>query len=59
MNGYLNGNEFLPTSHVPKAQHGPLSSSKWQIRILGAIVQPAASFMLASIGDDLRRSSSD
>ena len=33
--------EFLQTSHPPEAEHGPLPSSEWLVRILGAIVQPA------------------
>ena len=37
--------ELLQTSQSSEAQHRPLSSSKWQMGILCAIVRPAASFL--------------
>ena len=37
----VDGCEFLQTSKPPKAQNGPFPSSKWQVGILRAIVQPA------------------
>ena len=54
MYGGMNGGEFLQTSHLPEAKHCPLSSPKWEMRILGAIVEPAASFLTAGIANDLR-----
>jgi len=49
----VNRGEFLQTSHPrtsgshpPEAKHRPLSSSKRLVRILGAIVQPAADLAL-------------
>ncbi len=51
----MNGGEFLQASHVTKAQHRPLSSSKRLVRILSAVVQPAAGFLLLRIADNLHR----
>jgi hypothetical protein len=47
----MDGGEFLQTSHPPEAQHRPFSSSEWQVRVLGPIVQPATRF-LAMAGTD-------
>lgn len=33
--------------------HGALSSSKWQVRILNPVVEPATGFLLLGIADDL------
>ena len=52
----VEGDEFLQCSHSSEAQHGALSSSKRQVRILGPIVQPAAGFLFVHIADDLHRS---
>ena len=51
----MNGGEFLQTSHAAEPLHGPFSSSKWQVRILRPIVQPAARFLLVCIADVLHR----
>jgi len=32
--------ECLQTSHAPDPEHGTLSSSQWQMRVLDAIVEP-------------------
>lgn len=40
--GGVNGGEFLQTSHPPKPQHRPLSSSKWLMGILCSVVSPPA-----------------
>ena len=47
----VDGGELLERSHAPVAEHRSFSSPKWQVRILRAIVQPAASF-LAICGSD-------
>jgi hypothetical protein len=51
----MNGNKFLQTSHLPKAEHRPFSSSKWQVRILSPVVLPAARLLLGRIANDLHR----
>ncbi len=38
----MDGGELLKTPHAPEAEHGPLPSSEWQVRILRAIVEPTA-----------------
>jgi len=53
VDGGMDGSEFLQTSHLSKALHGPFSSSKRQMGILGPIVHPAASFLLVGIADNL------
>ena len=45
VNGGVDGNEFLQTSHLSEAEHGPLSSSKRKVRVLGSVVQPAAGIL--------------
>ena len=49
----MNGGEFLQTSHLPETEHGPLSSSKRQVRVLGAIVEPTEGFLSTGIANDL------
>ena len=49
----MDGDEFLQSSHAMEPLHGPFSSSKWQVRILRPIVQPAARFLLVGIADIL------
>ena len=46
VNRAVNRGEFLQTSHPPEAKHRPLSSSKRLVRILGAVVDPAADLAL-------------
>jgi hypothetical protein len=41
-NGGMDGDEFLQTSHSPKALHRPFSSSERQMRALTSVVQPKA-----------------
>ena len=55
VDGGVNG-DFLQTLHLPKAQHGPLSSSKWQVWILSPIVEPATGFLARRITNDFHRS---
>ncbi len=40
--GGVDGGEGLQTSHAPETEHGPFSSSQWQMRVLDAVVQPSA-----------------
>ncbi len=42
VNGGMDGDEFLQTSHTPETQHGPFSSSKRQLRVRDAVVEPPA-----------------
>jgi len=46
----------VQTSHSSEAQHGTFSSAKWQVGILGPLVQPAAGFLSGNIANDLHRS---
>jgi hypothetical protein len=57
MDGGMDGHEFLQTSHVPEAQHRPLPSSKWQVRILRPVVPPATRFLPVGRADRLQRGS--
>ena len=54
-NRRMDGDEFLQTSHMSETQHRPLSSPKWQVRILGPIIEPASRFLFRRIADDLHR----
>lgn len=56
MDGRMNGGEFLQTSHFPKQDHSPFSSSKRQVRILSTIVQPAARFLFRYVSNVLHSS---
>jgi hypothetical protein len=47
----VDGNKFLQTFHTPEPKHCPLPSSKRQVRILPAVVQPAARFLPFGIAD--------
>jgi len=47
----MNGDEFLQGSRSSEAEHGSLSSSKWQVRILSSIVKPAAGFLSVGIAE--------
>src|SRR5208337_2276422 len=47
----VNRTEFLQRLHTSKALHGPFSSSKWLMRILGAIVEPAADLLAIGVAD--------
>lgn len=55
MDGGVNGDEFLQTSHTAKALHRPFSSPKRLVRILAAVVQPATCLLAICIADDLHR----
>ncbi len=46
VNRTVGSGKFLQTSHPPKAKHRPLPSSEGLMRILDAIVQPAANLAL-------------
>ena len=52
----MDGDEFLQTSQLPEVLHRPLPSSERQMRILGAIVQPAPSFPPVRIANFLNSS---
>ena len=52
MDGSLNGEKFMQTSHGPRAKIRSFSPSKWQLRILGAIVEPASRFLFRSMADN-------
>jgi hypothetical protein len=54
--GGMDGDEFLQTSHPPKALHRPLSSSEWQVRILSAVVEPSTA-NLQIVASQLTKSS--
>jgi hypothetical protein len=41
--------ELLLGLHLPKPEHGPLSSAKRQVAVLTAVVRPSARFLLGSI----------
>jgi len=56
VDGRTNGCEFLQTSHLPEAQHGPLSSSKRKVGILGAVVPPATGLLTICLANHLHRS---
>ena len=56
-NRSVDGGELLKTSHSPEAKHSSFPPSKWQMRILRTIVQPAARFLPASCTDLLQRRS--
>jgi hypothetical protein len=49
VDGGMNGDEFLQTSHAAEPLHGLLPSSKRKVEILSPIVQPSVSFLLAGI----------
>ena len=41
----MNGGELLKRSHSAESEHRPLPSSKWQVRVLGSVVEPAPRFL--------------
>ncbi len=43
--------EFLKTSHLPKPLHRPFQFTEWKMRILGAVIQPATSFLFVGIAE--------
>jgi hypothetical protein len=49
VDGSMNCDEFLQTSHAAEPLHGSLRSSKRKVEILSPIVQPSASFLLVGI----------
>ena len=49
----VDGDKFLQTSHSSEAEHFTFSSSEWQVRILGPIVEPAPCFLAICVADDL------
>ena len=50
----VDGGKFLKTSHPPEPEHRPLTSSERLMRILGAVVKPAANFPLVDGTDCLQ-----
>jgi len=52
--GCVDGGERLKTSHAPEAEHRPLPASKWQARILGAIIEPSTSLLSIARSDFLQ-----
>jgi hypothetical protein len=55
VDGGMNGDDFLQTSHAAEPFHGSLRSSKRKVGLLSPIVQPASSFPHAGIADLLHR----
>jgi hypothetical protein len=55
VDGGVDGGEGLQRSHAPEAQHRPLPSSQWQVRVLRPIVE-VASCLLKSGGAHLAQS---
>jgi hypothetical protein len=55
MDGAVNGYEFLQTSHLSETEHGSFTSSKWLVRILGTVIEPAARFLPFLVTDDFHR----
>lgn len=53
VNGAVQSGEFLQTSHLLKPEHSPLPSPEWLVRILGAVIQPAAAFTLIDRAENL------
>ncbi len=51
----VDSGEFLQTSHPPETKHRPLPSSEWLMRVLDAVVDPAAELALVD-GTDLFQS---
>ena len=50
------GDEFLQGSHAAEPLDGALPPSERLMGVLGAIVQPAAGFLLVRVADDLHGS---
>lgn len=46
IDGGIKEGEFLQTSHAPKMLHGTLCSSKWEVRVLNAVIEPPARLLL-------------
>ena len=55
VNGGMHGSEFLQTSHAPKPQHPPFSSSDRKMGVLSLIVQITSYLLLALIAKLLHR----
>ena len=53
VDGSVNGGEFLQTSHTTEAQHRPFPSPKRLVRIFTSVVQPAPSFLLVRINEEI------
>ncbi len=51
----MGGGEFLQGLYVPELCHRTLSSPEWLVRILGPIVEPAPTFLIGGIADDVHR----
>jgi len=51
----MNRGKFLQTSQPPEVQHGTLSSSERQVRVLGSIAQPTAGLLSLSFVEGLHR----
>ncbi|MEQ9142267.1 MAG: hypothetical protein RLO02_00005, partial [Roseitalea porphyridii] len=43
----MNGGELMQTSHLPEPEHRTLTSSQWQVAVLGPVVDPAARGLVA------------
>ena len=52
----MDGREFLQTSHLSEALHGPFSSSKQQMGILHSVIQPTTRFLLVCDTNLFKRS---
>ena len=51
----VDGDKFLQTSRSSEAEHCTFSSSEWQVRILGPVVESAPRFPAIRVADDLHR----
>ncbi len=56
MDGCVNRDEFLQTSQAPVLLHRLLASSKWEMGVFTAIVQPAANLLCCFITNYFHRS---
>lgn len=47
----VNRGEFLQRFHLSESQHGALSSSEWQVAVLGPVIEPAAHLAAVEIAE--------
>jgi len=52
VDGGMDGGELLQTSHSSKPKHGPFSSSKGQVAVLGPIIEPPPDILFVLIAND-------
>ena len=51
----MDRSKFLQTSHLPEAEHGALSPSKWEVTILGTVVHVLSNLLALLISNHLHR----